>query len=145
MEISSIITTEKERFAQFNRKIVLNDYTSAETRSNEMYAQGDAHAGKEYIYANQKEDACQIVARFCESNVRVVSIMKRTKLGMDGLMIEIAKLVTTHPDDEFMLNRNHVFMLTGMNNVSWAEDMQENMPNCFRENVYHHGHMSVTK
>ena len=97
-----------------------------------------------YIYPNQIEDAARISDIFYKNyignnNIKVVSIVKKTKVGMDGLMIEIAKNMTTHPDDDFCLLYQNVKFITGMSNKSWEKDMKDKIPECFRNNVYHHG------
>lgn len=128
-----------------NREIVLNDYHSATKRNKELYISGDVKASCEYIYPNQKEDATIICNKFYETPIRVISIVKRTKVGMDGLMIEIAKNMTTHPDNSFVLHRNNIFFITGMNNISWEDDMKDKIPSCFKDNVYHHGKLQRLK
>ena len=123
-----------------NRQYVTSSYQSAEFKNKEAFVRGDLRAGKEYIYKNQKIDALSVVTYFYEdSNLRVVSIVKRTKVGMDGLMIEIAKNISTHIDDNFLILRDNIFFITGMSNKSWEDDMKDKIPECFRDRVYHHG------
>lgn len=76
---------------------------------------------------------------FYNTKIRAVSVLKRTKLAMDGLMIEISKLFATHIDDNFALHRDNIFIITGMSNRLWEDDMKDKVPNCFKNNVYHHG------
>lgn len=128
-----------------NREIVINDYQSATNKNKESFLNGDVKASSEYIYGNQKEDATIICNKFFETSVRVISIVKRTKVGMDGLMIEIAKNMCTHPDDDFVLHRQKIFFITGMSNLSWENDMKDKMPSCFKDNVYHHGKLQRLK
>ncbi len=128
-----------------NREIVLNDYQTSIKKNKELFINGDVKASCEYIYDNQKEDASRICNKFYETSIRAISIVKRTKVGMDGLMIEIAKNITTHPDDNFVLHRNNVFIITGMSNVSWEDDMKNKIPSCFKDNVYHHGQLQKLK
>lgn len=127
------------------REIVLNDYSSAEKRNKELFMKGDVKACCEYIYPNQKEDANTICDKFHDSNIRAVSIVKRTKVGMDGLMIEIAKIMTTHPDDTFVIPRENVFFITAMSNVAWEKDMIDKLPACFKDSIYHHGKLQNLK
>lgn len=122
-----------------SREIVINDYQSAIRKNKELHILGDVKSSSEYIYDNQKEDANIICNKFYEMSIRVISIVKRTKVGMDGLMIEIAKNMTTHPDNNFILHRNNVFFITGMSNLSWEHDMKDKIPSCFKDNVFHHG------
>lgn len=124
---------------QANREIIWEDYASAELRNKEAFERGDVKASSEYIYSNQVSDANNITELFYKNPINIISVIKRTKVGMDGLMIEILKNMTTHHDDNFVLNKNNVFILTGMSNILWENDMKQKMPDCFRENVYHHG------
>ena len=128
-----------------NREIVLNDYQSATKKNKELFITGDVKASSEYIFPNQKEDATIICNKFYETPIRVISIVKRTKVGMDGLMIEIAKNMTTHPDNNFVLHRNNIFFITAMSNISWEDDMKDKIPSCFKDNVYHHGKLQRLK
>jgi hypothetical protein len=128
-----------------NREIVLNDYNSATNRNRELFLMGDVKATSEYIYENQRIDASIITDKFYSNNIRVISIVKRTKVGMDGLMIEIAKNMSTHPDDNFICHRNNIFFITAMSNISWEDDMKSKIPSCFKDNVYHHGKLQRLK
>ena len=130
-----------------SRDVVLHDYESAKIKNRELFRKGNVKASSDYIYENQKYDASVIMDKFYHSSIRAVSIVKRTKVGMDGLMIEIAKNICTHPDNTFALHRENVFFITAMSNLSWEDDMKEKIPTCFRENVYHHGKLQrlITK
>jgi hypothetical protein len=137
--------TESMNLKKINKKIVMNDYDSAEAKNNELHLSGDVRYGSEYIYENQKKDASDIINKFYTTDVRVISVIKRTKLGMDGLMIEVAKRIATHDDDTFSINRKNVFFVTAMSNVSWESDFKEKVPNCFKDNIYHHGKLLQLK
>jgi hypothetical protein len=89
------------------------------------------------------EDAFNIVNMFYQKKCRVISIQKKTKVGADGLMIEIAKLLTTHNDDEFVVNSNNVRILTGMSNAGWEKDMICKAPGCFKDKIFHHGKLTL--
>lgn len=128
-----------------NREIVLSDYQSATVKNKELFITGDVNASSEYIFDNQKEDGKAICDKFYETNVRVISIIKRTKVGMDGLIIEVAKNMATHPDNNFALHRDNIFFVTAMSNKTWEDDMKYKMPSCFTENVYHHGKLQNLK
>jgi hypothetical protein len=133
------------RILDLNREIVLNDYKSATNKNNELFITGDIKSTSEYIYSNQKEDATIICNKFYNTSIRTLGIIKRTKVGMDGLIIEIAKNMTTHPDNNFVLHRSNVYITTGMSNREWEEDMKDKIPSCFRDNVYHHGKLQNLK
>lgn len=124
------------------RERVLASYREAELINYELYHNGDDKGTSEYIFPNQKEDANKIVDEFYKNNRRVISIQKKTKVGADGLMIEIAKLLTTHIDDKFVVNPANVRILTGMSNAKWEKDMIAKAPHCFKDKIFHHGKLS---
>lgn len=126
------------------RKSVLLSYESAKAANEYSFKSGDVKATLEYIYENQKEDAQNIVNKFYEGVVRVISIQKRTKVGADGLMIEIAKLMTTHHDDDFIINPDNIRIVTGMSNIGWEKDMIDKSPCCFKDKIFHHGKLTKT-
>lgn len=123
------------------RESVLQAYNSAKAENHLRFLEGDEKATAEYIFENQIMDAHAIVAEFKENKCRVVSITKKTKVGMDGLMIEVAKLMTTHPDDSFVVNPANVRIITGMSNAGWEKDMKDKSPNCFKDKIFHHGQL----
>ena len=101
------------------RHSVIQAYNSAKADNTLRFLEKDVKATEEYIFPNQIEDASNIVDMFYKKKCRVISIQKKTKIGADGLMIEIAKLLTTHIDDNFVVNPANVRIITGMSNVSW--------------------------
>ena len=124
------------------REDVLQAYNSAKATNRVEYLEGNDNATEEYIFPNQILDANNIVEKFYNYKRRVVSIQKKTKVGADGLMIEIAKLLTTHPDDDFVINPANVRILTGMSNAGWEKDMIKKAPSCFKDKIFHHGKLS---
>jgi hypothetical protein len=123
------------------RESVIQAYNCAKAENYLKFLEGDEKATSEYIYENQIFDANNIVNEFFENNRRVISITKKTKVGMDGLMIEVAKLMTTHHDDNFVVNPASVRIITGMSNAGWEKDMKEKSPNCFKHKIFHHGQL----
>ena len=124
-----------------NREEVIADYNAAVKRNKRRFNQGIDTATAEYIFPNQIEDANSIVDMLYKNNRRVISIQKKTKVGADGLMIELAKLLTTHIDDKFVVDPANVRILTGMSNASWQKDMIDKAPLCFKDKIFHHGQL----
>jgi hypothetical protein len=124
------------------KEVVLNDYKSAVAKNKLLYLEGDNTATSEYIFQNQIEDAANIVDKFYKSDIRVISVQKLTKVGADGTIIEIAKGLTTHIDDNFAVNPAHVRIITGMSNAGWEKDMKDKVPICFKNKIFHHGKLS---
>jgi hypothetical protein len=118
---------------------VLLAYETSRAENYARFLKKDDKATAEYVFPNQKEDANKIVDIFYRDRCRVVSVQKRTKVGADGLMIEVAKLLTTHSDDAFVLDPANIRIITGMSNVVWERDMVEKAPQCFKKRIFHHG------
>jgi hypothetical protein len=121
------------------REYVLQAYNSAKAENYLRFKEGDDKATAEYIFPNQMQDAHAIVEKFYTHKRRVISIQKKTKVGADGLMIEVAKLMTTHPDDRFVVDPANLRIMTGMSNAGWEKDMIDKAPNCFKDKIFHHG------
>tara|TARA_Y100000389_G_C17429312_1_gene501585 strand:+ start:176 stop:1816 length:1641 start_codon:yes stop_codon:yes gene_type:complete len=124
------------------RESVLQAYNSARAENHLRFIERNDKATKEYIFPNQITDANNIIDKFYKNKRRVISIQKKTKVGADGLMIEIAKLLTTHIDDQFVVNPVNVRIITGMSNAGWEKDMISKAPNCFKDKIFHHGKLS---
>lgn len=135
--MSDIIAARREK--------VIKDYEAAEADNKAEFLSGNIKATEEYIFNNQKEDAFRVVYEFYKNKRRVVSIAKKTKIGADGLMIEIAKLMTTHLDDDFVINYNNIRIITGMSNVDWQAEMIKKSPNFLKDKIYHHGQLKNSK
>jgi hypothetical protein len=123
-----------------DREWVLQEYKAAIAKNKRNYLNGDVRSSAEYTYSNQIEDAFRITNMFyTNSELRIVSILKRTKVGMDGLMIELLKDFSTHPDNDFVVSPEKTVIITGMSNVEWEKNMKERIPSCFQDQVFHHG------
>lgn len=130
---------QRKKQVEKQRETVFSSYKAAKDLNDELFFLNDNNATSQYIFPNQMEDAANIVDKFYRNtNLRVISISKKTKVGMDGLMIEIAKLVTTHNDDDFILNRNNIRIITGMSNKKWQNDLKERSPSVFKDKIFHH-------
>jgi len=121
------------------RDMVRHCYEAAKSQNLMRYIRGDDRATSEYIYPNQFQDAANIVDKFFFDKKYVVSVQKKTKVGADGLMIEIAKLMTTHLNNEFVINAENLRIITGMSNKSWESEMILKSPSCFKDKIFHHG------
>jgi hypothetical protein len=135
-----------ENIKNSQRESVLGDYNAAVLRNKLLFEKENNNATSEYIYENQKIDAMNIVDKFYKNkDLRVISISKKTKVGMDGLMIEISKLLTTHIDNNFILNMDNIRIITGMSNKKWETDLIKRAPKCFEDKIFHHDRLSKSK
>lgn len=130
-----------ETIRQDNCDLVYHSYMTSMAENKTLYRNKDPKGTKEYIFNNQKEDSMNIVNTFITTNIRAQSVVKRTKLGMDGLMIQLMYEFGTHPDVNFAIEPKNILILTAMSNKAWETDLKEKMPNCFRNNVFHHGQL----
>ena len=123
------------------RQMVLDSYNVAKNKNSLAFMDGNPNASSSYIYPNQMFDAHNIINIMYEGNHRLMSVKKLTKIGNNGLMVEISKLFCTHPDDNFVVDPKNVFFLTGLNSVSWVKDLKDKVPDCFTNNIYHRGQL----
>jgi hypothetical protein len=128
------------------RERVKASYLDAVKLNEELFAEDNPKATKEYIFENQILDAYNIIDMFYKNrDLLAVSITKRTKVGMDGLMIYIAYLYCTHIENDFIIDYKNVRFLTGMSNKSWEDDFKNKVPKCFENNIFHHGQLKNSK
>ena len=107
------------------RNTVITSFAAAEAINDEQFDKGNPNATEFYVYPNQIDDAETVVKFFHEHpTCRIVSVRKPTKVGANGFMIMIAKLFTTHSDDDFLIHYENVFFITGMSNKDWDEQLK---------------------
>lgn len=129
----------QEELTNTRRSEVEHAYRSQELRNKRLFLEGDVRGTSEYIYPTQKEDAINILEMFTTSDIRAVSVIKKTKIGADGLMIQLLYLFCTHPDNNFIIPTENTRILTGMANIDWQNDMKDKLPECFKDKIFHHG------
>ena len=130
-----------ETIRQDNCDLVHHSYMASLAENRTLYRNKDPKGTKEYIFANQKLDSINIVNTFLNTNIRAQSVVKRTKLGMDGLMVQLMHDFGTHPDINFAIEPSNILILTAMSNKAWETDLKEKIPGCFKNNVFHHGQL----
>ena len=58
-----------------------------------------------------------------------ISVIKHPKLGCNGLMFELTRLICTHNDDDTYIPPENVYILTGMsNNNKWVYNIKNDSP-----------------
>jgi len=120
------------------REYVNDSFAAAASANSYRFNKGDPKATSEYIYENQREDATRVVNMF-DDEIRAVSIQKKTKVGADGLMLEIVRQMTTHRNPFSKKPIESVRILTAMSNLDWEKDMIDKAPDCLKQNIFHHG------
>lgn len=142
MSINNNNNERLQREIANRREYVQNSWKTAISKNKTRYDEGDSMATEEYCYQNQKEDAHKVINHLYEDRCRVVSIQKKTKVGADGLMLEILHRICSHIDDDFIVHYKNIRIITGMSNTAWEENIKNNAPDCFRDNIFHHGKLT---
>lgn len=142
----SLLTNSKYR--DLNKYCAMNDllkgaYREAAESSYKVAVIEEKHrSGQPYIYDNQKHDAVMICSMLTKDNVNVVSVQKKTKVGADGLFIELMRQFATHIDDNVIVDPKNMRLITGMSNKRWETQMKEKVPLVFRDQcIFHHGQL----
>jgi hypothetical protein len=89
----------------------------------------------ELVYPNQKEAAVEIQELFLEGAV-AVTLLALPQVGKTGVMLYIAYLMATFNDDDFMIDPENIFIISGMNDIDWYNQTKENLPDSLNQKVY---------
>jgi hypothetical protein len=101
--------------------------------------------GKLLIYDNQKEVGLDIVHSFLEDNVYLAILIAEMQVGKTGACLATAYYMCTHPDDNKVIDKNNVVIITGLSDTDWKEQTQISMISSFKENVFHRGNFKNQK
>lgn len=113
-------------------------FESAESTNEEAFLEGKVEASEKYVFPNQSDDAKRILMCFFnDRKLRAIIVQKLTKVGALGLIYDLLRRFSTHPDDEFIVPYTNLYVLTGMSNRNWQEDIMEHAPSCFKKNMLH--------
>ena len=129
------------KLLKIQRDQVNGSFQAAKGHNDSQYILLNPNATSEYIYENQWADATKIVELFMTTNCLAVSVLKKTKVGADGLMLGLVKLFATHPDDNFIVPLAGIHIITAMSNTRWANDMIAKAPSCLKDKIRHHGQL----
>ncbi len=100
---------------------------------------------KKYIYQNQIDAAEKIVNEFFQNNKKAVTLIALPQVGKTGTFIYTAYLAATDKDDKKVIDQNNIFIITGMSDKEWQKQTEKDMPNCFKNNIYHNGKLTRFK
>jgi hypothetical protein len=111
---------------ELQREFVANSYKSLESRIK--HEANDRNA--KLVFDNQKEAAMEI-QRLFELGMIAVTLLALTQVGKTGVMVELAYLMATHPDDKQIINYKNIFIITGMSDKDWLTQTKNNFPDAF--------------
>lgn len=141
IHIYSFLGVNNHQEMNNSNKLVKESYKEAILSNRRKFLKGNPNASSQYIFDNQKDDASNIVRLLNTDSILAVSVQKRTKVGADGLMIEIAKNMCTTDILEQCIHYSNVRIITGMNNKDWQQEMIKKAPSCFKKSIFHHGQL----
>ena len=143
---------QRQRYAAVLRDEVQSSYRAAVAKNTRLYEIAhDPKASKEYIWPSQMYDAQAIVNLMLGDNTvelpegqyppSLIGAHKQPQVGWEGIMIYIAYLMCTHPDDDVLVNFENVAFITAMSNSDWQKDARDRAPQCFANQIFHHGNL----
>jgi hypothetical protein len=97
--------------------------------------------GYELTYQNQKEAAQKVIQAFQEGK-HLVILVAQPGAGKTGVMLEVCRQLTTHIDDNMCVPVETAYVLSGMSDIQWKNDMQRSMMPSFKDNIRHRGEIS---
>jgi len=92
------------------------------------------------VFDNQIEAAYKIMNYYLNGQTKFVQLIAQPGSGKTSVFFYLAFLMCTHIDDNFIIPKKHVFVITGMNDKDWEIQTKENkLPGCKKENIFHGG------
>jgi len=92
--------------------------------------------GKQLVYPNQKEAACETREHFSNGVIMVV-LIAQPGVGKTGCVLEVSYIMATHPDDDIIVEADKIYTHCGMNDLEWNEQYRRNMLPSLSLNVAH--------
>ena len=134
--MTTLVKVERE-FLEEQREEMQESFDHAMKKMARRVRKGDPYATKQYVWQNQVDDAQAILHMLFTMQLVFISVIKQPKLGCNGLMFELIRLVCTHNNDDTYIPPENVYILTGMSNTEWVDTIKEDCPDIVRDNVYH--------
>ncbi len=95
--------------------------------------------GGEYIYPEQKKYAMEIMEAF-KKGIHLATFVAPVQWGKTGVILSLIHECCM--TDDFFINPNNIFVMTGMSDNEWKAQTQSRMISELRSSVYHlHGMM----
>ena len=125
------------------RESVRRSFEAAQASNRLRFLAGDPRASEQYVWPNQIMDATVVVDTLIKNpEISLFGITKQPQVGMAGLLHYIPYLFCTHPDDAVVMDPAKCCVLTGMSNLDWETDTKNDFPECFRDQIFHHGKLA---
>ena len=123
--------------------------THQRTNIGNLYEQKNqilALEGRQLTYSNQQEAALKIIGHYMSGKLAVV-LVAQPGAGKTGVVVELQRLLCTHPDDNMLVLAEDFHTISGMSDKEWKAQMQKNVisDQYLRENVRHRGELEKIK
>ena len=92
-------------------------------------------------YPNQQLAAQQVIKHYIDGKYLVL-LVAQPGAGKTGVVLEVTKQMATHPDDNYCIDAENVYMVSGMSDNDWQHQFRDKMLPSFQNNVYHRGSIS---
>ena len=89
-------------------------------------------------YPNQQIAAQQVIEHYVNGKYLVL-LVAQPGAGKTGVVLEVTKQMATHPDDNYCIDAENVYMISGMSDNDWQSQFKDKMLPSFQTNVYHRG------
>ena len=135
--------TRQDELAQ-QREMLHNEYYAAEHRLRKK----KKNSVLRLTFENQLEAATEIQNAYINDRVVIVTLIAEMGAGKTGTFLRTAYNMCTLPDepnDSKIIDCEQVFIITGMSDVDWQTQTEENTLESFRERVFHRGRFSQLK
>jgi hypothetical protein len=113
--------------AQNQREYVATSYANLQAKTIVKTKNRDAKV----VYDNQKEAASEITRLFIEEDMDAVTLLALPQVGKTGVMVWLAYLMSTHVDDNTIIDCKNIFIITGMSDKDWLAQTKESVPDAF--------------
>jgi hypothetical protein len=87
------------------------------------------------VFDNQKEAASEIFDHFYDG-IMAITLLALPQVGKTGVMLWISYLMTTIDDDDFVINPNNIYIISGMNDIDWKIQTKNSFPSALQTHIY---------
>jgi hypothetical protein len=123
------------------RHMLHNDYHMKEHKLRK----NKKNAALQLIYLNQLEAAASIQEAYIVDDIVIVTLIAEMGAGKTGTFLRTAYNMCTLIDDDKIIDYENVFIITGMSDIDWQEQTEENTLTSFKEQVFHRGRFPQLK
>lgn len=92
--------------------------------------------GNSLVYPNQEAASKRCLELFVAGTLFVL-LVAQPGTGKTGTILETLKILATDEDNEKCVKTNDIFIMSGMDDTDWRDQMKDKMLPSFHKNIYH--------